>query len=252
MPFPAPTEFDIIASCLRLSHKYGVEYLRRRALIHLSSGYRTTLSEYDACRYHGLDSFPSLSVHELRSWPLPANGYRPGSYLIATIQLAREVDAPWILPCVFYSLCTYNELARDIFLGVVHNGVPVSLSEGDQQLFVQSQNTSATAEILRFLFHPLDIAGCTSPRQCFSARLQAMESNHAAHRDNPSIPLDIWEPNDWRLLKDLCLVCLTVLKKTHEDAREAFWARLPEIYGLPEWEELERLKSAAIGTNLFC
>ncbi|KAJ7761196.1 hypothetical protein DFH07DRAFT_883716, partial [Mycena maculata] len=37
--FSAPTEYSIIVGCLRLSHKYEVDYLRRRALVHLSSGY---------------------------------------------------------------------------------------------------------------------------------------------------------------------------------------------------------------------
>ncbi|KAJ7181485.1 hypothetical protein C8R43DRAFT_1170392, partial [Mycena crocata] len=38
-PFPAKTKFDNVVGCLRLSHKYGIDYLRRRALIHLPSGH---------------------------------------------------------------------------------------------------------------------------------------------------------------------------------------------------------------------
>ncbi|KAJ7100470.1 hypothetical protein C8R44DRAFT_566597, partial [Mycena epipterygia] len=46
-PFPASTDFDVIVGYLRLGHKYGVDYLRRHALIHLSSGYPTTLAGAD-------------------------------------------------------------------------------------------------------------------------------------------------------------------------------------------------------------
>ncbi|KAJ7290264.1 hypothetical protein C8J57DRAFT_1492991 [Mycena rebaudengoi] len=43
-PYPAPTEFDIVSGALRLSNKYAVEYLRRRALVHLSSRYFMDIS----------------------------------------------------------------------------------------------------------------------------------------------------------------------------------------------------------------
>src|ERR1700761_61904 len=46
--FPARTTFAHLFGCLRLGHKYGVDYLRRRALGHLSSMFRTTLSEWVA------------------------------------------------------------------------------------------------------------------------------------------------------------------------------------------------------------
>jgi hypothetical protein len=78
-----------------------------------------------------------------------------------------------------------------------------------------------------------------------------MESYWEDYRVFASAPLDVWVIADWRLLENLCPACLAVLQQTHEDARQAFWDKLPEIYGLPEWEELERLRAAAIGTSIF-
>jgi hypothetical protein len=78
-----------------------------------------------------------------------------------------------------------------------------------------------------------------------------MESHRGEFRAYLSTPLDVWEEADWILLENLCPACLAVLKQTHKDARQAFWDKLPKIYGLPEWEELERLRAAAIGTNIF-
>ncbi|KAJ7910693.1 hypothetical protein B0H13DRAFT_2329077 [Mycena leptocephala] len=238
-PFPASASFEIIAGCLRLSHKCGVDYLHRRALIHLSSAYRTKLVDWDKSDYH---------------WVFMELAHRKTS-LIATIQLAREVDAPWILPSAFYDLAVnYDMLGKAVFNGAVYNGIPTSLSAQDQDSFAKGhyiQNASTMADILRFLFHPLEIEGCTSSQECFSVRLKAMESLREDLRGNASAPLDVWGGDDWILLDDLCPACLAVLKQTHKDARQAFWDKLPEIYGLPEWEELERLRAAAIGTSIF-
>ncbi|KAJ7932802.1 hypothetical protein B0H13DRAFT_2307459 [Mycena leptocephala] len=248
-PFPASTSFEIIPGCLRLSHKYGVDYLHRRALIHLSSEYRTKLVESDTSFYDGGDLSRPAAQHI--SWGRPTER----TYLIATIQLAREVDAPWILPSAFYELAfNYRELGKAVFHGVVFNGVPASISAQDQDLFANGhniQNASTMADILRFLFHPSEIEGCTSSKTCFSLRLQAMESRRGNFRLYASTPLGVWDETDWISLDNLCPACLAVLKQTHEDARQAFWDKLPEIYGLPEWEELERLRAAAIGTNIF-
>jgi len=96
MPFPAPTTFENIAGCLRLSHKYGVDYLRRCALIHLLLAYRTPLSEwesYDYANNPGPVALPRKLCH----------GHGPTTtFQLSAIQLTREVDTPWILPIAFY------------------------------------------------------------------------------------------------------------------------------------------------------
>ncbi|KAJ7083749.1 hypothetical protein C8R44DRAFT_651945 [Mycena epipterygia] len=48
MPPPALTKFEDIVGILRLSHKYDVPFLRRRALKHLGTLYHTRLSERDS------------------------------------------------------------------------------------------------------------------------------------------------------------------------------------------------------------
>ncbi|KAJ7119085.1 hypothetical protein C8R44DRAFT_625218 [Mycena epipterygia] len=248
MPCPAPTTFDIVIACLRLGHKYDVDYLRRHALIHLSSGYRTTLSERDSCDYVG-DPLPKRSASDIMSWPGPDSDVAH----MCTIQLAREIDALWVLPLAFYALsAAFSTIGSGIFQGVTYNGLPVSLSIQDQQTFLighTSQMTSTNADILRFLFWPLsaDIVGCTSSTQCSAERLGVFESIRELIRDNPSVPLDIWLSTNWKKLRNVCPACLAVLKRTHKDARRAFWDRLPTMYGLPPWDELEKMKAAAIG-----
>ncbi|KAJ6449170.1 hypothetical protein DFH09DRAFT_1386122 [Mycena vulgaris] len=110
LPFPALTKFDVIVGCLRLSHKYGVDYLRRRALVHLSSGYRTTLAEWDSSKYD--EEATSRLASQVRTWPTPYDA----AHRISVIQLAREVDVPWILPTAFYRLsCDFTYTANRVF-----------------------------------------------------------------------------------------------------------------------------------------
>ncbi|KAJ7142085.1 hypothetical protein C8R43DRAFT_1131078 [Mycena crocata] len=84
-PYPYSTEFNIIFGCLRLGQKYEVDSLRRRALVHFSSRYATSLSEY---------------VVPQPSW----NREHDAEGHIEVIQLARVATAPWILPLAFYEL----------------------------------------------------------------------------------------------------------------------------------------------------
>ncbi|KAJ7500428.1 hypothetical protein B0H11DRAFT_1995338 [Mycena galericulata] len=246
MPFPIRTKFDVVLGCLRLGHKYGVDYLRRRALIHLSSGYPTTLSELDTRACH---KDPSVSISETISWRWPDLE----SHTIFLIELAREVEAPWILPVAFYNLSIFcRKLGKDIFHGTVYHGVRTCLSIQDQSAFINGhivQMHSATTDVLRFLSHPMDIEGCLVPTYCHEKRLEAIESIREVIRDNPSNPLNVWDEDDWERLQDVCRVCLAALKTTHQNARQTFWDKLPELYGLPPWEVLEKMKVDAIGTD---
>ncbi|KAJ7494263.1 hypothetical protein B0H11DRAFT_1802499 [Mycena galericulata] len=245
MPFPSRTTFDIIVGCLRLSHKYEVEYLRRRALVHLSSRYDTELSRSDRVM-HG-DKDPAAS--DMVSWPWTEDPISS----IFIIQLIREVDALWLLPTAFYNLSSwFTELGTTIFRGAIYNGVPTSLSNEDQDAFAKGhtiQSQSATTDILRFLWNPLIIVGCSAPMECSLERLRAVDIAREIICDNISDPLAVWAPSEWELLEDLCPFCRTQLRTTQQAARQVFWDKLPGMYGLPPWEELEQMKIAAIGTN---
>jgi hypothetical protein len=36
------------------------------------------------------------------------------------------------------------------------------------------------------------------------------------------------------------------MKTAHEDARKTLWDKLPQIFGLSEWGELEKMKAEAL------
>ncbi|KAF7353937.1 hypothetical protein MVEN_01080000 [Mycena venus] len=240
-PFPAHTDFDTICACLRLSHKYGVDYLRRRALVHLSCRYPTTLP--------GCDALEAKIIS--RSWKRPTND----AFRIFLVQLAREVDAPWILPYNFYLFgASFAKLGTAIFHGAVYNDIPVSLSREDQDAFLNGyfmQKEITKSEIFRFLWSPRKIEGCTSTVACLEARLNTFDTIHEPDWvSTTDEPLHAWIAENWTTI-GICPSCLTHCRKAHQDARQAFWDRLPEIYGLPSWEQLERMKTEAIAVTLL-
>ncbi|KAJ7500465.1 hypothetical protein B0H11DRAFT_1714417 [Mycena galericulata] len=235
MPFPSATTFDVAAGCLRLSHKYGVDYLRRRALVHLSSVYHSKLSTRDIAEHYLSDSHPPGESHE-----------------IYAVEVFREVDALWLLPYAFYNLSwafNRSKVDTDVFHGGDYIGIPIGLSMRDQESFLQGHAIQShyAIKILSFLTDPFDIEGCTSPAECAIARFRAAGNIQDRYLDDT---LNAWsEVGHWDMLESVCPICLAALKTTHEAARQAFWDELPGIYGLPSWEELEKMKIAAIGTS---
>ena len=51
--------------------------------------------------------------------------------------------------------------------------------------------------------------------------------------------------NDWDKLK-VCAACQSSMKGAHHDAKESLWDGLPEMFGLPEWSDLEKMKTEAL------
>jgi hypothetical protein len=138
----------IVISVLHLSNKYAVEYLRRRALVHLSSHYPTKLSGWDKLKL-------SSSLFYDLNWS--------GAFVeveVAVINIAREVNALWLLPNIFYCLSLVGTNRRhEILNGLVYKGRSVKLSGDDQILFLESnlQITRAKNDLLRFLHSPYTI-----------------------------------------------------------------------------------------------
>ncbi|KAJ7272519.1 hypothetical protein C8J57DRAFT_281722 [Mycena rebaudengoi] len=216
-PFPASTTFPILAGVLRMSHKYEVEALRRRALVHLSSAHPTKLEDYH-------------SVDKLRSWPYD------DSETIPIILLAQQVSAEWIIPTAMYRLCAaFDEAA--ILRGYIYHGSQVKLSESDQlSAFIAMRSLSTeTSVVLSFLWDLFD--GCLST-ECIMVRLAARRASELWRED--MMPLNIWVDEDFDIrLGSSCDVCLPQMKLDHQEALQSFWDRLPAIFQMPPWAELE-------------
>ncbi|KAF7362182.1 hypothetical protein MVEN_00564300 [Mycena venus] len=231
-PFPAPTTYPIVAGVLRMSHKYDVEALRKRALAHLSALFPTTLDGWD-----------DVSLDPTFCDTLP-------SYLVVVI-LARQVDALWILPHAFYCLSREEDADKII----IHGDQGLELSAADKLAClsgVRTLETTSASEVLEFLYDPRHIPGCQTPAVCAEVRAKARfiaEDSRRYFRGNALddvLPLNIWRHDDWSLLELCCRTCIAEMKVNHQKARQSVWDELPQIFGLSSWAELERMKAEAL------
>jgi hypothetical protein len=77
----------VVLDVLRLSHKYQVDTLFKRALLHLSEAVPTSLDSYRKRRGTKRLISPKASIE--------------------VVKVAREVSADWVLPFALYFLCGY-------------------------------------------------------------------------------------------------------------------------------------------------
>ncbi|KAF7314946.1 BTB domain-containing protein [Mycena indigotica] len=256
-PFPALTTALKLYGCLRLSHKYEVLELRKRALIHLSSRFRTELQQHNRVRLR-TSSLSDLShpVSNYSSWAMSSDD----DFLICLVQLAREVDALWVLPHLFYQLVV-GGLRRAVYNGVQFGGIAGDLSPQDQinvEIALHS-HTSASLEI----FHCLQTPGpalrsaCPSSKDCLDRCLRVVSSNQWMLHEYLRDPLTIWADGDWAAFDELgpkphiCRICLTDLMSRVKAIEEGFWTALPGLHGLPPWNQLNEMKKAAIGDEFL-
>ncbi|KAJ7085117.1 hypothetical protein B0H15DRAFT_783343 [Mycena belliarum] len=226
--YPAPTTFDVVASVLRMSHKYEVDTLRKRALVHLSSPHPTTLREWDKLR-------PAASEW-LES---------PAAYL-DIVPLARQTSAYWLLPTAFYRICRHS-YEKDIITG--HELTPAE--KVTCVVGIRCLETSCATDVLDFLSNPLDIPGCRSDEgECKDSRAILRRSTevwrrYAPGKDAPRLPLEVWTASDWENLT-VCEPCLRTMKAAHETAKKELWNQLPALFELPDWATLEQMKAEAL------
>ncbi|KAJ7204227.1 hypothetical protein C8J57DRAFT_1407344 [Mycena rebaudengoi] len=86
-PYPLNMPLLVVLDVLRLSHKYQVDTLFKRALLHLSEAVSTSLDSYRKRRGTKRLISPKASIE--------------------VVKVAREVSADWVLPFALYFLCGY-------------------------------------------------------------------------------------------------------------------------------------------------
>ncbi|KAJ6477830.1 hypothetical protein C8R47DRAFT_1219735 [Mycena vitilis] len=217
-PPPNKTDLATIIGILRLSHKYDVQYLRRRALQHLDTGYPTSLAVYEVS---GAETFSSDGLDDS----------------LRTIHCASEVGATWILPTAFYFLC-YSDM-REILAAPSY----ARLSVPDQETVVISYTKQRLAcpPVLPFLRIPFT-EGCTALAGCSAYRASYLVDVGSWNISDPLGSYKDWTPFEGRI----CAYCLEQSEEYHRTARKKLWEELPAIYGLPPWDILERMKAESL------
>ncbi|KAJ7618308.1 hypothetical protein DFH06DRAFT_1342582 [Mycena polygramma] len=225
-PSPAPTTLAILTGVLRMSHKYKVDALRKRALVHISAFHPTTLDDYQALSGKSTPWFEELA----------------SSGFMSMLALARDLSLDWILPITFYRVC---ELAEEegIFDSDINTQDQVRFIVGCRML-----EGTHVGKMLDFLW-PRNVLGCNTCDDCATSKVFCRrDAEDWRHRDPDApitLPVEIWEPSDWSRLK-VCDVCLSSMKGMHQRALQSFWDELPSIFSLPPWSELEKLKAEAL------
>ncbi|KAJ7611181.1 hypothetical protein FB45DRAFT_803973 [Roridomyces roridus] len=209
---PAETTLEILIGVLRMSHKYEVDALRKRALAHLSPLHPTTLEEWEKTPGTNWISGPwAKQLLEKEGIPL--------------IPLARQLSLDWILPVAFYRVCQSAQ-GGDIINSSI-------LTTQDKILCVEGRHTLTTenSRLFQFLSNPKDVAGCPTPHQCLQNKVESQLVVEVV-RTYGGLPLDKWDlETPWR--SRLCGVCLAAMKDGLQAAKRDLWDKLPELFELP-------------------
>ncbi|KAF7366174.1 BTB domain-containing protein [Mycena venus] len=205
-PYPAPTNPSILTGVLRMSHKY----------------------EYEA-----LDTKPRP----------PWFAELVGPHFPVVTVLACELSIDWILPVAFYRVCEFT-VGRTIL------DSPHSLDDKACLMTAcRVLESAAVTKILEFLWSTPPPDECDTPADCYALMVQCRRDAEGWRDRLPTsaamMPLDVWEAGDWNRL-DVCVQCMASMTAAHRQAKQAIWDQLPELFELPEWSELEKIKAEAL------
>jgi hypothetical protein len=158
----------------------------------------------------------------------------------AIIHLAREVGALWILPTAVYYCCRYDpatilECAEPALIPII--------------LAASATLRSKHLPLLDHLATPLSgNNGCSTRSSCALARVRLFITRTAQNEADQLAPITEAE---WDFLSEqACDQCLADTKKLLREWRLNIWENVPEILGLPSWEELEHLKTEDLVTRV--
>jgi len=229
-PPPTRTVLEQVIGILSLSSKYKVPHLQKRALLHLSTGYPSTL---DAWKYRGdRSTFLPITNHSVpyATLNIPKT--------LSVLQHLSRVGAFWLLPSAFYECCRYA--IKDIMEHPAWRDP--GLDDGLKSAVITGhmRHIEASHQVIRFLQKPSE-KECPKPSICLNVRLLCLDQVASWSKQNP---LGFWDEGDWELLEELCTDCHKAAKARHVTACEDLWQGLPELYDLPPWDTLLDMKQS--------
>ncbi|KAJ7602457.1 hypothetical protein DFH06DRAFT_1023771 [Mycena polygramma] len=221
MPAPAPIELSAVLGILRLSHKYDVQYLFRRALEHLATdGWYKEAYNQDAANH---------LINIARKSPLNA---------LSIILAGIEIGAQWLLPYAYCCAATYSAEELLPFLDGKMG------KHALKALAAHAHLVHGALAIQRFLITAIP---CATTVACYLARESALSDLFDIVGDtwvNPfSRPTEFL---DSLKAYGVCSSCLALANSQHQEACHQFWDDLPNIFGLPPWDELHAMERAAM------
>ncbi|KAJ7167064.1 hypothetical protein C8R46DRAFT_269960 [Mycena filopes] len=234
MPAPSSNSLLDILAILRLSHKYDIQYLHRRALDHLSQICPTELPVF----LKHLNNFPTN--FDLLKTSADAH--------LDILRVIHEVNALWLLPAAYShaSKC----LPERLFAAPNWLRLPEALKA--KLHITHAHQTRHTIAIVHAVGGTYDRAACTAPETCPEQILTVVTTlleqvAQVGMEFNFFDVKDIFLPN---MLSDLglpmCAACLAHRAEQVLLSMQRVWDGLPGNLGLPPWDELRTMKEAAM------
>ncbi|KIJ18848.1 hypothetical protein PAXINDRAFT_70392 [Paxillus involutus ATCC 200175] len=243
--------FATVASLLRVLTTYKVRRIRHDILDVLTASWPTTLAQWES-RECSVTS-PNGVYSPRPSLPHP----------IEVIKLARDIDAPFLLPSAMYDLsrCTPSDAATGIFKPKV--GAYIRLDECDLMCVLRGREHASryfstfivnelegrapsTSCLRRNETSPLAERACQMAFEVIAFELLRDDNGIINHRtsdplyaitDAESMQKKEGASEDSPSFMRTCEICRTEFASAVLSAKEDFWRNLPGWFGvdLPEW-----------------
>ncbi|KAI0365135.1 hypothetical protein BV20DRAFT_973566 [Pilatotrama ljubarskyi] len=223
---PIPVPFHILASLIRMSHKYGVQDLYNTALARLKKFYTSDFDAWDdkkaRRRYVTTTAADALTV----------------------LELARLTNTPSLLPTAYLICCSLDK-ARRVKKRTRHERpLLAELSPWDLKHVVTGKAKLAQRRAARLLglLRAAPCEGCSRPEKCAYAvqrTLQRIDLAELEQGMDDALAFDhlfgwFWTRGQ---VERLCGRCMTASDEAHTKLRLETWYKLPEIFGIevPGW-----------------
>jgi hypothetical protein len=227
MPLPAPVDDVVVLGILRLSHKYGVNYLLNRAIVHLETIYRLDRTIY--C---------TLSSEE------QPHQQRPLAFHLMALPILTEVGATWLLPMAYYGVGTHS-LSELRSAGSFWDDLPAGIRV--TCLPLAGIQREAILTLTRFVADRCD----AQHFDCDMQRLRmisAVVARRGSFLRGAQDPLVGWNENGWQEIEaTVCSSCLTRFKVEQHTAFNEVWDMLPQNCGLEGWDALLQRRKEVMG-----
>ncbi|KAJ7071877.1 hypothetical protein B0H15DRAFT_957434 [Mycena belliarum] len=231
MPPPERVDGHAALGILRLSHKYDVGYLHRRALRHLETVYPIERARYT-------DFWPKSLL------PV-GNSTEITNFDLKAIPIFQEVGASWLLPCAFYNAGSVPPMLE---IGAAWDRLPMDAKK--TCLVMNTRLLRCVMKVNRFIGNA---STCATAETCNAHRFGELLRSRVTHRNDLVMgggqePLAEWEEGDWDALGEIfCEECLSEARAEHAAAEAEVWDELPVICGLQSWDVLKEARRVALG-----
>ncbi|GJJ09971.1 hypothetical protein Clacol_004196 [Clathrus columnatus] len=228
-----PMSYPMASAILRLSSKYGVQCLRRKAMRHFQRIIPQTYNDIGQ-----KESFDEVFGPDKLEWPHP----------FQLISLFRECRLRLFLPWTYYIACSLlgfenlvvqydngNPNAKDTGIALLgwRSLCAITRNIRNAVIMFSAQDCRADsycndAMRLAWMRKAADSVGCQAMAQW--GLFTFLAGGTGGLKDEKDFIFNNGRP---------CLLCTKMWLKQEEDARAAIWSQLPRIFEFPDWKTLQ-------------